>query len=454
MKKLTIIGGGPAGYAAALYAHNFDLEITLIESDVLGGTCLNRGCIPAKYWLHVAELNHEISNSSNYGINIENKTIDWKKTSLKRIEVIDKLVSGIKTLLNGKKVKVIEGWGSIENKNTVLVNKSDGSTEKVESDYILLATGSKPRELPDIKIDENFIVTSDSALNWDEPPKRVCIVGAGAIGCEFASLLNDLGSEVTVVEIAKEILPGLDKRTSGELRKQLSKRGVEFKLNTSIEKIDDKQVSFSDNETKEYDSVLVAVGRSPLTENIGLDNVNIVTKNGFINVDLETFQTSEENIFALGDIVANTPQLAHAAFAESISAVTFIATGDKKPLDYNAIPYVVYTRPELAEVGLNAEKAKLNDIEIDQSQHSFAGIGRAMITEQNQGLVKVYSEKKGPIVGASICGPSAGEMIHEIMYMVGWEALPEEAAEFIHAHPTLSEAVGESLLGLTGKGLH
>ena len=454
MKKLTIIGGGPAGYAAALYAHNFDLEITLIESDVLGGTCLNRGCIPAKYWLHVAELNHEISNSSNYGINIENKTIDWKKTSLKRIEVIDKLVSGIKTLLNGKKVKVIEGWGSIENKNTVLVNKSDGSTEKVESDYILLATGSKPRELPDIKIDENFIVTSDSALNWDEPPKRVCIVGAGAIGCEFASLLNDLGSEVTVVEIAKEILPGLDKRTSGELRKQLSKRGVEFKLNTSIEKIDDKQVSFSDNETKEYDSVLVAIGRSPLTENIGLDNVNIVTENGFINVDLETFQTSEENIFALGDIVANTPQLAHAAFSESISAVTFIATGDKKPLDYNAIPYVVYTRPELAEVGLNAEKAKLNDIEIDQSQHSFAGIGRAMITEQNQGLVKVYSEKEGPIVGASICGPSAGEMIHEIMYMVGWEALPEEAAEFIHAHPTLSEAVGESLLGLTGKGLH
>ena len=310
MKKLTIIGGGPAGYAAALYAHNFDLEITLIESDVLGGTCLNRGCIPAKYWLHVAELNHEISNSSNYGINIENKTIDWKKTSLKRIEVIDKLVAGIKTLLNGKKVKVIEGWGSIENKNTVLVNKSDGSTEKVESDYILLATGSKPRELPDIKIDENFIVTSDSALNWDEPPKRVCIVGAGAIGCEFASLLNDLGSEVTVVEIAKEILPGLDKRTSGELRKQLSKRGVEFKLNTSIEKIDDKQVSFSDNETKEYDSVLVAIGRSPLTENIGLDNVNIVTENGFINVDLETFQTSEENIFALGDIVANTPQLA------------------------------------------------------------------------------------------------------------------------------------------------
>jgi dihydrolipoamide dehydrogenase len=259
---------------------------------------------------------------------------------------------------------------------------------------------------------------------------------------------------VTVVELAKEILPGLDKRTSGELRKQLTKRGVEFKLNTSIDGIDDKTVNFSDGEKKEFDAVLIAVGRAPLTENIGLDNVNIASENGFINVDLDTFETSVANIFALGDIVNNTPQLAHAAFAEAISAITYIASGEKKPLDYKAIPYVVYTRPELAEIGLNAEKAKLENIEIEQSQHSFAGVGRAMITEQNQGLVKVYAEKEGPIVGASVCGPSAGEMIHEIMYMVGWEALPEEAAEFIHAHPTLSEAVGESLLGLTGKGLH
>ena len=454
MKKITIIGGGPAGYAAALYANNFDLEVTLVESDVLGGTCLNRGCIPAKYWLHVAELNHEISTSENYGINIEGKSIDWNKTALKRIEVVEKLVSGIKLLLKSKDVNVIEGWGSIENKNSVLVKKSDGTTEKIESDYIILATGSKPRNLPNIEPDENFIVTSDSALNWEEPPKKVCIVGAGAIGCEFASLLNDLGSEATVVEMAKEILPGLDKRTSGELRKQLSKRGVDFKLDSSIEAIEGNTVNFSDGEKKEYDCVLIAVGRAPLTENIGLENVNISLENGFINVDLDTFQTSVENIFALGDIVNNTPQLAHAAFAEAISSVTYIASGEKKPLDYNAIPYVVYTRPELAEVGLNAEKAKSENIEVEQAQHSFAGVGRAMITEQNQGLVKVYAKKDGPIVGASVCGPSAGEMIHEIMYMVGWEALPEEAAEFIHAHPTLSEAVGESLLGLTGKGLH
>ena len=232
-------------------------------------------------------------------------------------------------LLKSKNVNVIEGWGSIESQSSVLVQKSDGTSEKIDSDYIILATGSKPRNLPNIEPDEDFIITSDTALNWEEPPKKVCIVGAGAIGCEFASLLNDLESEVTVVELAKEILPGLDKRTSGELRKQLTKRGVEFKLNTSIDGIDDKTVNFSDGEKKEFDAVLIAVGRAPLTENIGLDKVNIASENGFINVDLDTFETSVANIFALGDIVNNTPQLAHAAFAEAISAITYIASGEK-----------------------------------------------------------------------------------------------------------------------------
>ena len=179
------------------------------------------------------------------------------------------------------------------------------------------------------------------------------------------------------------------------------------------------------------------------------------TINGLLNVNLETMQlVGTETVFAAGDIISNSPQLAHVAFAEAMSAVSFIATGIASPINYSAIPYVVYTNPEVAEVGLNSDTAKLNEIDINQAQHSFAGIGRAMIQNQNQGLVKVYAKKEGPIVGASICGPSAGEMIHELMYMVGWEALPEDAAEFIHAHPTLSEAVGESLLSLNGKGLH
>ncbi len=454
MKKITIIGGGPAGYAAALYASNFELDITLIESDVLGGTCLNRGCIPAKYWLHVAELNHEISHAHEFGIEVNEKNINWANTTNKRNEIVNKLVSGIGTLLKSKKVNLIEGWGQIESKNVVVVKKENGEEEKIASDYILLATGSQPRNLSNLDFDNDFIISSDTALNWDKPPSRVCIVGAGAIGCEFASLLVDLGSEVTVVELEEEILPGLDKRTSGELRKQLTKRGVNFKLQTSIESVNEKELVFSDGEKENYESVLVAIGRKPFTESIGLENVGISMENGFIPVDLETMKTSVDNIYALGDIVKDSPQLAHVAFAEAISAITHIATGEKSPVNYSAIPYVVYTNPELAEVGINSDKAKVEELNIEQSQHSFVGIGRAMIQNQNQGLVKVYAEENGPIVGASVCGPNAGELIHELMYMVGWEALPSEAAEFIHAHPTLSEAIGESLMSLSGKGLH
>jgi dihydrolipoamide dehydrogenase len=455
LKKLTIIGGGPAGYAAALYANNFDLEVTLVESDILGGTCLNRGCIPAKYWLHLAELNHEINNASDYGIQVETSEIDWNKSAIKRQDIISGLVNGIGMLLKSKKVNVINGWGKIKNEQSVLVKKEDGSEIIIETDYILLATGSKPRELPSLQFDNDFIISSDSALNWEKPPKNVCIVGAGAIGCEFASALIDLGSNVTVVELEKEILPGLDKRTSGELRKQLTKRGVSFKMGTSIDSVTNKEVLFSDGEKENFDTILVAIGRSPLTENIGLGDISVTTKNGYIDVNLETMQViGTKNIFAAGDIISNSPQLAHVAFAEAMSAVTYIATGNTSSINYSAIPYVVYTNPELAEVGLNSDKAKLEEIDINQAQHSFAGIGRAMIQNQNQGLVKVYAQKDGPLVGASICGPSAGEMIHELMYMVGWEALPDEAAEFIHAHPTLSEAVGESLLSLNGKGLH
>ena len=454
MKKITIIGGGPAGYAAALYANNFELEVTLVESDVLGGTCLNRGCIPAKYWLHVAELNHEINHAHEFGIEVGKKEIYWAKTTNKRNEIVNKLVSGIGALLKSKKVNVVEGWGQVESKNVVVVKKENGEEERIASDYILLATGSQPRNLPNLEFDNDFIISSDTALNWDKPPSSVCIVGAGAIGCEFASLLVDLGSEVTVVELEDEILPGLDKRTSGELRKQLTKRGVNFKLQTSIESVNDKELIFSDGEKENFESVLVAIGRKPFTESMGLENVGITIENGFIPVDLETMKTSVDNIYALGDIVKDSPQLAHVAFAEAISAITHIATGEKSPINYSAIPYVVYTNPELAEVGINSDKAKVDELDISQSQHSFVGIGRAMIQNQNQGVVKVYAEEDGPIVGASVCGPNAGELIHELMYMVGWEALPSEAAEFIHAHPTLSEAIGESLMSLSGKGLH
>jgi len=456
LKKITILGGGPAGYAAALYASHFNLDVTLIEADGIGGTCLNRGCIPAKHWLHVAEVNRELNKADELGINVKKISNDWNKTFNKRKEVVGQLTGGLTSLLKAKKVKIIEGWGSVVDDKTISVKKPDGEEERVQSDYILLGTGSEPKTLPGIEYDNEYIISSDEALDWVKPPKKVCIVGAGAIGCEFASFLVDLDSETTVVELEKEILPGMDKRTAGELRKQLSKRGVNFKLGTSITNIDkDKRiVTFSDDSMEEFDSVLISIGRNPLTENIGLEEVGVQRNNGFVKVNLDSFQTSVPNIYAAGDIVEGTPQLAHVGFAEGIAAITHIATGEKADINYDAIPYVVYTSPELAEVGINTENAKEKDIKISNAQHSFVGLGRAIIQDQNNGVVRVFYEEDGPIVGASVCGPAAGEVIHELMYMVGWEVLPKEAADFIHAHPTLSEAVGEALMSASGRGLH
>ena len=456
MKKITILGGGPAGYASALYADHFDLEVTLVEADGIGGTCLNRGCIPAKHWLHVAEVNRELNTAGELGINVKKISNDWNKTSSKRNEVIDQLTGGVTSLLKSKKVNILEGWGTLINKNTISVKKPDGSEESIESDYILLATGSVPKVLPGFEFDGDFIISSDEALEWIEPPKKVCIVGAGAIGCEFASLLVDLDSDTTVVELEKEILPGMDKRTAGELRKQLTKRGAKFKLGVSITSFDkeNRSVTFSDNTTEEFDAVLISIGRNPLTDSIGIDDLGVKRINGFVEVDLSSFQTSISNIYAAGDIVHGTPQLAHVGFAEGIAAITHIATGEEADINYDAIPYVVYTSPEVAEVGINAENAKSKDMKISHAQHSFVGVGRAIIQNQNNGVVKVFYQEDGPIVGASICGPDAGEVIHELMYMVGWEVLPKEAADFIHAHPTLSEAVGEALMSASGRGLH
>ena len=456
MKKISILGGGPAGYAAALYAHHFDLEVTLIEADEIGGTCLNRGCIPAKHWLHVAEVNRELATAGELGINVQKISNDWEKTASKRAEVINQLTGGVESLLKEKNVNVVEGWGTLVDKNTISVKKIDGVQEEFKSDYILLATGSIPRVLQGFEFDSSFVVSSDEALDWIEPPKKVCIVGAGAIGCEFASLLVDLDSETTVVELEKEILPGMDKRTAGELRKQLTKRGGKFKLETSITSInkEKKEVTFSDGTSEQFDSVLISIGRSPLTDSIGLNHLGVKRTDGFVEVDLSSFQTSIPNIYAAGDIVAGTPQLAHVGFAEGMSAITHMATKEEADINYDAIPWVVYSSPEVAEVGINSENPKAKDIKISHAQHSFVGIGRAIIQNQNNGVVKVFYEEDGPIVGASICGPDAGEVIHELMYMVGWEVLPKEASDFIHAHPTLSEAVGEALMSASGRGLH
>ncbi len=454
MYDIVVVGGGPGGYAAALYAHNFGLSVALVTDERPGGTCLLRGCIPAKQWLHIAEVMSVVRHSAEFGVVAGEPELDWEAALARKNKTVDTLVKGLSGLLKQRNVEVITGRGKLDGPRRVVV---EGEDRVLEGRHVILATGSHARTIPGYEIDGTRIVTSDHALDWPSRPDRVAIIGGGVIGCEFASMLTDLGSQVTVFEVMDQILPGSDPDAARQLQRQLARRGVDFRIGVAVEpaKVGPSTVVVPwGDESLEVDVVLVSVGRGPNTEGVGLETTSAELERGFVRVDLETMQTAEPGLYAVGDIVAGTPQLAHVGFAEAIAAVTHIATGTAAPVDYRAIPRVTYTHPEVAEVGLTEALAAEEGIEVDVTKHAFNGVGRAIITGQNQGFAKVIAERDGPIVGAVVVGPSAGELIHELMYSVGWEALPAEAAAFIHAHPSLSEAVGETLLAAAGHGLH
>jgi dihydrolipoamide dehydrogenase len=454
---VAIIGGGPGGYAAALYARNFDLEVALIEKDRPGGTCLIRGCIPAKQWLHIAEVYTTVAEAAEYGVVTSEPKLDWAAALAKKNKTVDGVVRGLSGLLKSRGIEVIQGTGRLASPNRVDVALAEGGTRTVEASKVILATGSHARTIPGYEIDGEKIVTSDHALDWTSQPRRVGIIGGGVIGCEFASLLADVGSEVHVFEMMDQIIPGADPESARVLQRLLGRRGVQFHLGVGVgpvEKTATGVIVPAGDERVEVDVVLVAVGRGPNTEGIGLENTKVQVDRGYVVTDRTTMETDEPGVYAVGDIVAGTPQLAHVGFAEGIAAVTHLATGETAPVNYDAIPRVTYTHPELAEVGIGEEEAARRGIEVVTTKHFFNGVGRAVIIGQNQGHVKIFAQKDGPIVGASIVGPQAGEMIHELMYVVGWEALPSEAAAMIHAHPTLSEAIGETLMSAAGRPLH
>ena len=457
MYDVIVVGGGPGGYGAALYARNFGLSVALIEEDTIGGTCLLRGCIPAKSWLQAAEVFSTVRSAADFGVITDDPRFDWTVALARKNRIVNGLVRGLAGLLRHRKVEVIRGRGRLAGAGRVEVEEP-GGFRVLEARNVVLATGSAPVALPGFPFDGRRIVSSDHALDWPERPHRVGIVGGGIVGCEFASLLADVGTDVVVFEMLDQIIPGFEPGAARELQKQLRRRGVTFVLGARAElKAAGDRMSLAtagESGGFEVDRVLVAVGRRPLTDNLGLGPAGVETDRGFVRVDLETMQTTRSGIFAVGDIVAGTPGLAHGAFAEAIAAVTFIATGTPRPVDYRALPSVVYTHPEVAAVGLTEAEAVAEGLSVDTHDHSFVGVGRARIIGKNKGFVKILTERGGPIVGATVVGPQAGELIHELMYMVGWEALPEEAAAFVHAHPTLSEATGETLMGAAGLPLH
>lgn len=456
MYDVAIIGGGPGGYAAALYAHNFGLSVALVEKDSVGGTCLLRGCIPAKTWLQTAEVFSTVARAAEFGVEASPPSMNWPAALARKQQVVDGLVRGLSGLLKARKVDVIDGYGRLV-EGGVEVTGSDGSTQRVEARNVIVATGSVPRSIPGYAIDGERIVTSDEALDWDRQPGRVAIIGGGVIGCEFASFLSDVGSDVYLFEALDQLLPGTDPDIVKVLDRTFKKKGVKVHVGTMVGPAEitaeGVKVPFGD-EAVTVDVVLVAVGRAPVTEDIGLEAAGIATDHGYVTVDLETMMTAKPGVYAVGDIVAGTPQLAHSGFAEGIAAITHIATGAPAPVDFRAIPLVVYTHPEVASVGLTEAQARDAGKDIVVTDHGLRGVGRAIIQGEVTGTVKVIAEKDGPIIGAAVAAPAAGEMIHELMYAVGWEALPEEAAAFIHAHPTVSEAIGETLLTAAGRSLH
>lgn len=456
MFDVVIIGGGPGGYAAALYAHNFGLATALVEKERIGGTCLLRGCIPAKAWLQTAEVFTTVRRSAEFGVLSDEPKVDWPAALARKNSVVERLVKGLGGLLASRNVEMIDGFGRLS-EGGVEVLGADGASRHLESGAVILAMGSVPASIPGYDIDGRLIVTSDEALDWTTQPDRVAIVGAGAIGCEFASMLGDLGSEVHLFEVEDQILPGMEPEATKVLDRELRKKGVEIHTSTRIDPARVAEnavvVPFGEQEL-ETDVVLVAVGRRPVTGGVGLEATSVEMDGGFVVVDPVTQQTAEPGIFAVGDLVAGTPALAHAGFAEAIAAITFLATGDSAPVDYRAVPLVVYTHPEVASVGMTEQAARSAGHDVEVFDHGMRGIGRAIIRGDVGGTVKIVVEKGGPILGATIAGPGAGEMIHELMYSIAWEALPLEAAAFIHAHPTISEAIGETLLAARGRTLH
>ena len=456
MYDVAIIGGGPGGYAAALYAHNFGLKVALVEKDRVGGTCLLRGCIPAKTWLQSAHVMAVVKKAGEFGVVAGEPSFDWQAALERKDKVVNGLVNGLSGLLKSRNVDVFNGYGALKD-GGVEVTGDDLTTSHIEAKHVILATGTVPASIPGFEIDGERIVTSDHALDWPSQPSRVAIIGGGVIGCEFACLLGDFGTEVHLFEAMDQILPGTDPDAVKSLDRSLRKKKVKIHTSTMVgapEMTDGGvRLSFGDDSV-EVDVVLVAVGRSPVTDGVGLENTSAQVERGYVHVDPATMETAQPGLFAVGDIVAGTPQLAHAGFAEGIAAITYIATGTPAPVDYRAIPLVVYSDPEVAQVGMTEAQAREAGIDVTVTSHGMRGVGRAIIQGDVGGVVKIVAQKDGPIIGATVAGPTAGEMIHELMYTVAWEALPAEAAAFIHAHPTIAEAIGETLLSASGRSLH
>jgi dihydrolipoamide dehydrogenase len=453
---VVVLGGGPGGYAAALYGAAAGLRIAMIEEARVGGTCLHRGCVPAKELLQTAEVLRTVRGAKEFGVDAGQPTLDLPTSQARKQQVVDKLTKGLETLLKGRKVTVVPGTGTIVDAPGRLVRVSDGS--ELVGDALILATGSSPRELPGVPFDGEQVLSSDDLLVLDEVPARTAIIGGGAIGCEFASYLSDVGSEVTLLEALPAILPGVDKQAADQVVRAFKKRDILVVTGASVQGVDRDPLAVryqagDATETVEVDTVVVSIGRRPRSDSGGIKEAGIqVDDRGFVAVD-DHQRTSVPGIYAVGDLVAG-PALAHVGFAEAIVAIKTILDEDPVPVDHDKVPWGIYCHPEVAFSGLTEAAAKERGYDVVTSVHRFGGNSRALIMGEPDGLVKIVAEKDGPLLGVHIVGPWATELLGEGYLAVNWEATPDDLGNLIHPHPTLSELFGESALALTGRSLH
>lgn len=447
---LVVLGGGSGGYACALRASQLGLNVALIEKEKLGGTCLHRGCIPTKALLHAGEIADNTRHAAEFGVKADFHAMDMAGVNSYKDGVISKLHKGLQGLVKSRNITYIEGAGKLVSKDTVEVNG-----QRYTGKNVVLATGSYARSLPGLEIDGTRVMTSDHAMHLNYVPKSVIVLGGGVIGCEFASVWKSFGAEVTIIEALPHLIALEDESSSKQLERAFRKRGINFELGTKFKSVAKNDtgvvVTLEDGKTFSAEVLLVAVGRGPVSANLGYEEQGIKMDRGYILVD-EKCRTNVPGIWAVGDLIP-TLQLAHVGFAEGILVAEEIAGLNPRAINYDGVPRVTYSEPEVASVGLTTAAAKAKGFDVVELNYDLAGNGKAQILK-TAGSIKLVSAKNGPVLGIHMVGSRVGELLAEAQLIFNWQADAFDVAPLIHAHPTLSEAMGEAHLALAGKPLH
>lgn len=463
---VAILGGGNGGYAAALRAAQLGLRVTVVERSKVGGTCLHLGCIPTKALLHSAELVEQVRSAGHFGILAGEPQIDWGKVLSHKDSVVNRLHKGLQSVLKARKVNVVTGNGTLAGRDTIEIEGGGA----VKAKAVVLASGSYAKSLPFITIDGKAFITSDHALSLEDIPSSVIVIGAGAVGLEFASIYRSFGAEVTILEALPRLAPGEDEDVSKELTRQFTKRGIACLAGVNVTRATSAEGGASvtyeggrgKSETVVADRCLVAVGRGAVSEGLGYEAAGVKVDRGFVTTDANC-RTGPEGVWAVGDLITQPSlalpfphfQLAHVAFAEGIHVAEQIAgVPDTAAVNYLGVPRCTYSHPEIASVGLTEQQAKEAGHEAEVATFPWAASGKANILGETAGFVKTVSEKDGKVLGVHMVGPRVTELIAEAQLIFNWEAFPAEVAALLHPHPTLSEALGETMLQLAGKQLH